>query len=137
MATEVTIGPHQLRIDGDAVLTRWMGTPEYEHVRAIHVHFEQALAKYGHLFAINDMRHSGMPSSQTRKWIAEWALRYPSVVVLNFGASLTIRAIQTMVFRALALMGNRPPVEVVYFGSEAEALAWLEVRRRQLGTQDG
>lgn len=137
MATELTVGPHQVCIDGDTVLIRWMGTPEYDHVRAIHLHYEQALATYGRLFAINDMRHSGMPSSQTRKWIAEWALRYQSVIVVtNFGASLAIRAIQMMVLRGLALLGNRPALEVVHFGSEAETLAWIEVRRRQLSAKE-
>ena len=133
MMNELTIGPHQVRVDRDAVLTRWIGTPEYEDVRTIHLQFEQVFAKYGRLFVINDMRQSGIPSTQTRKWIADWMLHYQvNVVVLNFGASFAIRALQSMIFRALALIGKKGPIEVIQCTSEAEAIAWIEARRRQL-----
>ncbi len=133
MMNELTIGPHRVHVDRDAVLTRWIGVPEYEDVRTIHLQFEQVFAKYGRLFVINDMRQSGIPSTQTRKWIADWTLKYQAnVTVLNFGASFAIRALQHMIFRALALIGKNGPVEVIQCTSEAEAIAWIETRRRQL-----
>lgn len=132
MVDEQTIGTHRLRIDGDIVLTRWIGVPEFEDVRTIHGHFERVLAEHGRIFIMNDMRQSGLPSAQTRQWIAKWALNLPVSGVINFGASLPIRVLQSLILRASGLLGNKPPVEIVNCASEDEAFAWVAARRRQL-----
>jgi len=132
MQNELQIGPHKLRVEGDTVLTRWIGTPEYEDVLAIHQHFERVLAEHKRLFAINDMSRSGLPSTQTRKWIADWARQNPVTSVVNFGASLPVRVLQSLIFRTLALVGNGPTLETVHCGSEAEAFAWIAARRLRL-----
>ena len=132
MPDELQIGTHKLRITGNTVLTRWIGTPEYEDVLAVHQHLDQVLSEHGRAFVINDMRQSGLPSTKTRKWIAEWARRNPVVSVVNFGASLPIRILQTLIFRALTVVGNGPTIESVHCGSEAEAFAWIAARSRQI-----
>lgn len=132
-AGEQIIGTHRVRVDGDTVLTRYIGVPEYEQVREIHRHLDRALAEHGRLFVINDMRRSGMPSAPTRRWIAEWARDHEVAGLVNFGASLPIRALQGLVMRGAALLGKRLVVTPVNVGSEAEAFAWVAARRAQLG----
>lgn len=132
MADEQTIGAHQLRIEGDTLLIRWIGIPQLEDVRSIGHQLELLLAEHGRLFIINDMRQSGLPSAKARQWLAKWALNLPITAIINFGTSLPIRALQSLIFRASMLLGNQSKVEIVHCSSEAEALAWVAARRRKL-----
>lgn len=132
MAKEMKIGTHLLRIEGDTVLTRYVGVPKYEDICSIHAEFDRVLDEQGRLFVINDMHQSGLPSAETRRFIATWGATHAVAGVANFGASLTIRVLQELILRAMALVGKKPPVEVVHCDSEADAFAWIAVRRRQL-----
>ncbi len=132
MADEKLIGTHRLHIEGDTVLTRWIGTPSLDDVRQIHEQIERVIAEHGRVFLMNDMRQSGIPSAQTRQWIAKCALNLPVTGIVNFGASLPIRVLQTLILRASALLGSQPSLELVHCGSEAEAFAWVAARRRTL-----
>lgn len=132
MDKERSVGPHLLRLEGDTVLTTWIGTPEIEHVRYIHQQFEEVLASQGRLFVVNDMRQSGLPSAQTRRWIAQWGATHPVAAVVNVGASLTVRVLQGLLLHAAGLLGKKPTIEVVHCRSESEALAWISARRRNL-----
>lgn len=131
MVDEQTIGTHRLRIEGDTVLIRWIGIPLFEDVRTIYKHLELALSEHGRLFIINDMRQSGLPSAQTRQWMAKWALKLPITAIINVGASLPIRVLQSLILRASTLLGNQPKIETVHCSSEAEAFDWLAARRRK------
>ena len=132
MADEQTIGTHRLRIEGDTVSIRWIGIPLLEDVRTIYKQLEQTLVEHGRLFIVNDMRHSGLPSAQTRQWIAKWALNLPITAIINVGASLPIRVLQSLILRASTLLGNQPIIESVHCSSEAEAFDWVATRRRKL-----
>jgi hypothetical protein len=132
MASELAIGTHRVRVEGDTVLTRYIGVPELADVRRIHAHFDRVLAEHGRLFLINDMHRTGIPATATRKWIAEWARNNPVAGLANFGASLPVRALQALILRATALFGAHQPVHPLHFAGEAEAFAWVAARRRQL-----
>jgi len=130
MQDEESIGTHRVRVDGDTVLTRYVGVPELDHVKEIHLRFERTLAEHGRLFVINDMRRTGIPSTETRHFIARWGQEHPVAGVVNFGASLPIRMLQGLVIRAASLLGKKIPVVPVNLTTEAEALAWVDARRR-------
>lgn len=132
MANELPIGPHRVRVVGDTVLTRYVGVPELEHVQQIHAHFDRVIAEHGRLFVINDMRRTGIPATDTRKWIADWARENAIAGLANFGASLPIRVMQGLVLRASAMFGRNQGVMPVHCNGEAEAFAWVEARRREL-----
>jgi hypothetical protein len=132
MPTEELIGTHRVRVDGDVVLTRYIGVPEHDHVIEIHRRLERTLAEHGRLFVINDMRLSGMPSVETRRFIAEWAQHRPIAGLVNFGASLPVRMVQGLLFRAAALLGRPWPIAPINCNTEAEALAAIEGLRRKL-----
>jgi len=129
MSNEESVGTHRVRVTGDTVLTRYVGVPELEHVRQIHRRFDQALAEHGRLFIINDMRHTGIPSTETRQWIARWAQGHSIAGIANFGASLPIRMLQALVMHASALLGRHPNVVTVHVANEDEAFAWIAARR--------
>jgi hypothetical protein len=130
MSNERTIAAHRLCIEGDTVLTRYVGVPEYEHVQEIHRHFNGVLAEYGTLFIINDMSRSGIPSTRTRRWIAEWAQHHPVSGIVNIGASLPVRALQSLILRATSLLGKQAMITPVNCADETEAFAWIARRRR-------
>lgn len=132
MSNEEVIGTHRVRVEGDTVLTRYVGVPELEHVMAIHQHFDRVLAEHGRLFVINDMSRSGIPTAEARRWIAEWARAHKIVAIVNFGASLPIRMLQSLVLNAAALLGSGPSVKTVNCANEAEAFAWIAAHRGQL-----
>lgn len=138
MSNEEIIGPHRVRVDGDVVLTRYIGVPEHEHVLEIHRRLDRTLAEHGRLFVINDMRHSGIPSTETRRWIAEWARRQHAVAgLINFGASLPIRMVQGLLVRASSLLGRPFPIVPINCTTEAEALAIVDDLRRDPGAPRG
>ena len=131
MSNEEIIGTHRVHVDGDVVLTRYIGVPEHEHVIEIHRCLDRVLAEHGRLFVINDMRHTGIPSTETRRWIAEWARRQHTVAALiNFGASLPIRMAQGLLMRASSMLGRPFPIVPINCTTEAEALlAPVRIRR--------
>jgi hypothetical protein len=130
MATEHTIGTHQLVIDGDTVLVRWIGMPFMEDMVRAHEHFDRVLATHGRLFIVNDMRRSGIPSAPTRQYVASWVAKNPVSGIANFGASTAVRILHLLLVRATGILGNKPAAPSLYFDSEAEALAWVATRRR-------
>lgn len=133
MPNEEVISTHRLRVEGDTVLTRYIGVPELEHVMAIHQRFDGVLAEHGRLFVINDMSRSGIPTAEARRWIAEWARSHKIVAIVNFGASLTVRMLQSLILNAAALLGTQPSVRTTNCANEAEAFAWIAAHRGRLG----
>jgi hypothetical protein len=133
MSNEEIVGPHRVRVDGDVVLARYIGVPEQAHVEAIHQRFDRVLAEHGRLFVINDMRRTGIPSTATRRWIAEWGRHHPVAGLINVGASLPIRMVQGLLFRAAALLGRPSPLVPIDCATEAEAFAIIDDLRRKLG----
>jgi len=126
---EISIGTHRVRVTGDTVLTRYIGVPEYEQVVEIHGHFDVVRAAYGRLFVINDMARSGIPSTQTRRFIAEWGSNNPGTKVVSFGASFPIRTLQMLILRASTLIGKRVEIVPEYVADEAAAYAWVDAKR--------
>lgn len=119
-----------MRVSGDTVLTRYIGVPEYEDVVAIHRIFDGVKAEHGRLFVINDMRLSGIPSTQTRRFIAEWGANHAvGTAVVSFGASLPVRALQALVLRAAAMLGKGAVIMPTHCADEAAAYAWVAARR--------
>lgn len=133
MSDEEIIGTHRVCVLGDTVLTRYIGVPEREQVMVIHGYFDRVLAEHGRLFVINDMRRTGIPPADARRWMAEWARTHVVTGIANFGASLPIRMLQSLLLHAAALIGSRPEIPTVNLGDEAEAFAWVAAQRRALG----
>ncbi len=129
---EEVISTHRLRVEGDTVLTRYVGVPELEHVMAIHQYFDRVLAEHGRLFVINDMSRSGIPTAEARQWLAEWARTHKIVAIVNFGASMPVRMLQSLIMNAAALLGSGPRVKTANCADEAEAFAWIAAHRGQL-----
>ncbi len=132
MSNEEVIATHRVRIEGDTVLTRYVGAIELEHVMAIHQYFDRVLAEHGRLFVINDMSRSGIPTADSRRWIAAYARGHKIDAIINFGASMPIRMLQSLVLTAAALLGSGPRVKTMNCANEAEAFAWIAAHREQL-----
>jgi len=135
LAGELTIGTHRVRLEGDTVFTRWIGPPELADVIKLDELFQLVVSKHERVFLVHDMSRSGLPSRETRRWIANWLLEQPLAGVVSFGASLPVRVLQSLLTRGASLLGRKPAVLSVQVGSEAEAFAWVEARRRQLTQQ--
>src|SRR5205809_571647 len=119
MSNEETIGTHRVLVAGDTVLTRYIGVPELVDMMAIHQRFDRVLAEHGRLFVINDMRHSGIPSPEARRWLGEWARNHKIAGIANFGASFPIRMLQSLILRATGLLSPHPVIIPEHCAGEA------------------
>lgn len=114
------------------MLIRWIGAPELEDMQQLSERFASIIAEYKRIFIIHDMSRSGLPSPETRQWIAKWLQDQPVAGIATFGANLAVRALQSLITRASDLMGRKSATPTTYVASEAEAVAWVAGRRRGL-----
>lgn len=130
MVDETRFGTHSARIERETVLIRWVGSPELEDMLQLSVRLARVIAEHKQIFIIHDMRYSGLPSTETRQWIAKWLRDQPVAGIATFGANLAVRVLQTLITRAADLVGRQSAIPTAYVANEAEALAWVAARRR-------
>lgn len=81
-------------------------------------------------FLLTDLTRMGAFSAEGRRLSAS-PQTLPPCVMLIFGASRLQRTMIQLINRAYLLLTRDPaPAEVIFLGSEAEALRWIEERRR-------
>lgn len=130
MVDETRIGTHSVRIERETVLIRWIGAPELEDMLQLSDRLTSVIAEHKQIFIVHDMRRSGLPSTETRQWIAKWLRDQPIAGIATFGANPAVRVLQTLITRAADLVGRKSAIPTAYVSSEAEALAWVAARRR-------
>ena len=127
------VGTHTVEITGDVVHVCWVGVVDLPSAKAVYQLIDDVFVRYGRCFIAMDVRDSDLPSPEARKWAADWILRHDSPLVLFafHGLSPIKKALAQMQIHAIRLLGKKL-FSGAYFGSRAEADAWLAEMRRKL-----
>jgi hypothetical protein len=127
-----SIGSHKARIEGDTLYLRFVGDLSLEETKAMMALQEQILAREGRIFCITDLRQGGAFSPEGRRYLAEWNKRHSVSGVAQYGGSLFVRVMATLMLGAIRALGGNLP-EMKYVGNEEEGRAWIAEKRRKLG----
>lgn len=125
----VLIGPHRVVRSEDLFLAQFVGELTAEQMpRVSEIGNEYARQKGYTLVLVDASRVSGM-TPEARRMSVENRRKNPSPsAVAIFGTSVTTRALATLLFKAIELLG-RIDGNVAFFKTEAEARAWLDEQR--------
>ena len=128
----LTVGKHQVEINGDTLLVRWVGAPSLAELQAIGGLQDQLIAEYGRVFYVMDMRRAGIVAPEARLFLKDRAAPRPIIGPVVFGMSLPVRAILTLILRGIQLKHQYKRFESAFVKDEAEALSWVvRVRKRR------
>lgn len=127
----VLIGPHEVEIEGNCILTRLHGPFGLDHIRQWCALADQLISAHGDLFTISDLSTGGSFPAETRHYISRWVNVVHIRGAAIFGASRVTSAVFSMIARAVALVREHtPPTMAVQ--TESEARAWVaELQRKQ------
>lgn len=125
------VGRHLLRVEGDVVFVIWNGDVGLEDVRELFDAVDRACAGQPMLFMLSDSRSTGSFDPEARRWVMQQSRgRRQIALSVVFGASFPVRVVGNMIHRAMRLFVPDAP-EIVFFGTEAEARAFIDEERRR------
>lgn len=90
----------------------------------------EVMAQYGYCLMLVDSKDAGSLDAEARRYIAHWSVGKPIIGIAAYNASLTPRALFTLVLKAMNLIG-RQPLPFSFFKTEPEARVWLTQLRQQ------
>jgi hypothetical protein len=130
MGEDERVGPHLFRFEPpDTVFFRVHGELEEAHVRTFIDRMNWCATKSDYLLLLVDFTHVRLVTGGARKAGAGKKGYTPRGVAI-FGASAALRIIANFVVTASNLMNKVTDNPVRFAVSEAEARAWLDLRRR-------
>lgn len=124
----IQLGPHQVEIENDIVITRLHGTFTQEQMKQWCRIMDGVIAEHDGAFSIGDYRGAGSIPPETRRLAGEWPGSAKMKGMVIFGASPVVRVIMTMIVRAGALLKNFM-APTAFVTTEAEARACVEELR--------
>ena len=129
------IGKHAARVEGDVVHVVWNGDVGLVETQQVFRLYAEVREREGRVFAISDMRHSGVPPAAVRRWIADWMSKQHRIEgAAAYGANILIRAAFVMLLRGIVLISKFPfPFDV--FATENDARAFITRLRNELGAK--
>ena len=128
----IAIGPHRMGEDGDIGIIMVQGVLEAEHLSMMQPRSVAMYRRHGYVLTVIDARNATAMTPEARRVGAELNRKTPMVSASAiYGASLLTRTLATLLWRAVALL---PPghAELTFCKTEAEARAWLDLRRPKL-----
>ena len=122
------------RLEGDIIVSRWVGACTIAELEPFLLFAEQVLAQKTHPFLLVDNTQAlpGLP--EVRRRVVTWARGHSFAGgVVIFGASFPTRAIGMLMLNAISLLkGIDLNKRITYARAESEARAWVERRRNLL-----
>jgi len=124
-------GPNPVYVEDDIVLSVVFGPSTLEGVKEFFTIAEPVFAKYGYAFLLTDAtRGIFNVNADARRAIAEWSKTHRVAASAVFGQGTMIRAMLTLVSRAMSFLGQGEQ-NIHFFGAESAARAWLAEQRQQ------
>jgi hypothetical protein len=116
----------------DIFVARYVGDVSGADVVRLTEELQRRMAGKPHAFLLSDFHHLGRVSADARSagvdMLRDLHLRGTAII----GASVHIRVISKLVFKATELLNKSVERPMRFFDTEAEALAWLTERSREL-----
>ncbi|MRG96234.1 STAS/SEC14 domain-containing protein [Polyangium spumosum] len=127
------IGPHHARFfPPDLVRVRWVGTASAEVIDAL-FQWSDELVGDARYFVIADVTNLDAVGPATRKAAAADTRSIHIAGIAFVGASAYMRALMVLFTKALGLFYGEDKFRAAFFDEEAEALAWVNATRAELG----
>lgn len=124
MAIKTASEPLQLTREGDIVHLEFRGPFVLEHARTVHEFLAQVMAETGRCYLLADMSQMDGIPTDTRRYVGEWHKQHTVSGVAVYGASFAIRALATLMFQAVRIVGDQR-IEMEFFRDEADARRWI------------
>ncbi len=137
IVAQFDIGPHLVEIEDDVFIVHWRdNNPELGPLVQVYDRLAQFITERGYALALFDLRLAGIPSSELRRFVAQWARqREPDTwAIASYGTSTPLWALMVLVNRALALFQGPGPALAGLFKRESDARVWLAAQRARLAT---
>lgn len=128
-------GRQSYRLEGDIILSRWVGACTVAELEPFLVFAEEVLARCPHPFLLIDNMQALPGQPAVRRRVVSWARAHSfQGGVAIFGCSWPTRVIGMLMLNAISLLkGLDLNQRVTYVRVEAEARDWVERRRALLG----
>lgn len=116
----------------DIVFAGFVGVVDVDLTRRMNAELWRLAHDKPRIFLLLDQSRIVSVTPEARKIALEITKKLPLVGAASFGASFPVRVMVTLLARADAFFRKETGPAVHFFGSEAEARAWIEERRRAL-----
>nr|WP_263430310.1 STAS/SEC14 domain-containing protein [Nannocystis pusilla] len=124
VATRTASEPLQLTREADLVHLKFRGPFVLEHAKTVHEYLAQIMAETGRCYLLADMSQMNGIPTDTRRYVGEWHKQHTVSGVAVYGASFATRAIATLMFQAVRIVGAQQ-IEMEFLRDEAEARRWI------------
>ena len=116
--------PLQLTREADIVHLKFRGPFVLEHARPVHEYLAQVMDETGRCYLLADMSQMDGIPTDTRRYVGDWHKQHTVSGVAVYGASFATRALATLMFQAVRIVGNQH-IEMEFFRDEADARRWI------------
>jgi hypothetical protein len=115
-----SIGPHEVIIEGDLLVLRFVGPYLPDEAKQILTLTDQVFRKQGSVYYVANVTRGDMLGPQTRRVLATWQYlgQYTAVMV---GTSLAQRAVLALVSSAQRLLSSKPSPFIHFCATEQAA----------------
>lgn len=123
-------GTHELTIEDDLVHMRINGSYTLTDAQESHAVIAEVLAQKGRVLVLTNSFGSDALKPEVRRFLAEWNRDHKATAVAIFGNSAVLRAMLSLVMRAIDIF-RKSPLPTVLVATEAEGRAFLAEQRRK------
>ena len=122
------IGTHLVYAEEDTIITIIRGEWTLPDLKSAIPLAEQIASKYGYFFTIADVTQLTTATPEARRHASEWARNQTLGGVAVVGASITAKAVLTLLLRLMFLLrSDRFPT--AFLSNEQEARSWVAKER--------
>ena len=127
------LGSHRYYVVADIIILQTFGELSSEELTMFLAILEQLSQKFRCSLLLADVRRGFTLHPEARRAYADWARTHPFNVgsTAVIGASLTARAVLTLITNAVRLVAHAP-ITIEFFRSKTEAMDWLDQERVRL-----
>jgi hypothetical protein len=126
-SSSLTIGSHQVIIEGCVMHIRFAGNFLRDEIVEILRLAEQINKRHGVIFTLNDMSKLRRIEPEARRYAAEWMRNHHFNGGVLYGGSLLARTAMTLLIRAINII-RKEPVVTLFCETEQEGRDWLAVQ---------
>lgn len=128
-----SIGAHHLDEEGDLIKLEFHGDITLPDIQQILSAISDMIARQGTFGVLANAAQMGTMTPAARRHVGSFTDAHHGYGAAILGASLPVRAVMTLVTRAVEIFRRHElPGGIQFFKTEAEARAWLDAQRQRL-----